>query len=103
MAKDHFVPRHYLRHFAVKGTTETVVTAQIGPCRFLGEKGIGGQCQQADFEEGDKKLGEILKGSENDLAPVLVDVVRSENFAEPQLVALRFFASILHVRTRKAE
>lgn len=102
MAKDHFVPRHYLRQFAVNGATEMVVTAQISPFRLIGEKGIGGQCQQIDFEEGDKRLAETLKVSENDLAPVLVDVVRNEDFSVPQSVALRFLASILHVRTRKA-
>jgi hypothetical protein len=102
MAKDHFVPRHYLRQFAINGSKEMVAAVQICPYRFLGSKGIGGQCQQADFEEGDKKLGNLLKTSENDLAPVLVEVVKKETFTEPQLVALKWFAVTLHVRTRKA-
>jgi hypothetical protein len=102
MARDHFVPRHYLRQFAIIGSTEMVAVVQVCPYRFLGPKGIGGQCQQADFEEGDKNLGTLLKTSENDLAPVLVEVVKKENFTEPELVALRWFTVTLQVRTRKA-
>lgn len=102
MAKDHYVPRHYLRRFAINGSTEMVAVVQVRPYRFLGAKGIGGQCQQVDFEEGNKQLGCLLKISENDLAPVLVEVVKKENFTEPELVALRWLAVTLHVRTRKA-
>jgi hypothetical protein len=59
-----------------------VAVVQVRPYRFLGAKEIGGQCQQVDFEEGNKQLGSLLKISENDLAPVLVEVVKKEDFTE---------------------
>ena len=102
MPKDHFVPRHYLRQFAIEGTTEMVAAARVSPYIFLGAKAIKAECQQVDFEEGDKKLSELLKTTENDIAPVLAAVVKKKNFAEPELVGLRWLAATLHVRTRKA-
>lgn len=102
MSKDHFVPRHYLRQFAIHGTTEMVAAARICPYIFLGTKAIRGQCQQVDFEEGDKKLSELLKITENDLAPILAAVVKKKNFTEPELLGLRWLVATLHVRTRKA-
>jgi hypothetical protein len=101
MAKDHFVPRHYLRRFAINGSEEIVV-AKVYPYRFIGPKGIGGQCQEADFYEGNKDLDKLLGTYENDLAPILVRVVQKEDFTEPELVALRWLAVILRSRTRKA-
>ncbi|MGO8927577.1 MAG: DUF4238 domain-containing protein [Limisphaerales bacterium] len=101
MAKDHFVPRHYLRQFATS-RPEYIVAANVSPYRFVGPKGIGGQCQEADFYEGNKALDKLLGTCENDLAPVLVRVVQKEDFTEPELVALRWLAVTLHTRTKKA-
>src|SRR5579862_1244778 len=101
MAKDHFVPRHYLRRFTVNGSEEIIVS-KVSPYRFEGSKGLGWACQQPDFYEGDKTLNQVLWTSENDLAPVLVRVVQNENFTEPELVALRWLVVTMKVRTRKA-
>lgn len=101
MAKDHFVPRHYLRHFAIDGS-ELIAAANVSPYKYRGVKGIGGECQQADFEEGDKALGDVLKMLENDVAPALAEVVRREDYTQPQVDALRWLAASLHMRTRKA-
>src|SRR6266567_3060508 len=102
MAKDHFVPRHYLRRFAIAGSTEMVAVVQVFPYRFLGPQGIGGQCQEAEFYEGDKPLEKLLGTCENDVAPVLVRVVQKEDFTERELGALKWLAVTLHIRTRKA-
>jgi hypothetical protein len=79
MAKDHFVPRHYLRQFAVNGSEEIAVT-HVSPYRFVGVKGIGGQCQEVDFYENDEALEKLLWTSENDLAPVLKRVSLKAEF-----------------------
>ena len=68
----------------------------------LGKKGIGWACQQTDFYEGNEALNRCLWTSENDLAPVVVQVVQREDFTEPEVVALRWLAATLHVRTKKA-
>jgi len=101
MAKDHFVPRHYLRQFTVHGL-ERIMVSKVSPYRHEGEKGLGWACQQLDFYEGDKALNETIWTCENELAPVLVQVVQKEDFTEPELVALRWLAVTLHVRTKKA-
>jgi hypothetical protein len=100
MAKDHFVPRHYLRCFGVNGSEEIVVS-KVSPYRCLGRKGIGGQCQTSDFYEGDQGLEGVIWQAENDLAPVLARVVEKETMTEQELVALRWLAVTLHVRTKK--
>lgn len=101
MAKDHFVPRFYLRQFAIN-ESELIAVSSISPYRFFGPKGIGGQCQEDNFEEGDRALGEALKASENDLAPVLVRVAKKQDYDERELVALKWLAVTLLLRTRKA-
>jgi hypothetical protein len=40
MAKDHFVPRHYLRQFAVNESEKIVVT-HVSPYRFVELKSEG--------------------------------------------------------------
>jgi hypothetical protein len=102
MGKDHFVPRHYLRQFSVNGHSELIAVANISPYRFVGIKGIGGQCQEQDFEEGDKALGRLLGMTENDIAPVLLRVCQNAAFTEPEAVALKWLAATLRFRTRKA-
>jgi hypothetical protein len=101
MAKDHFVPRHYLRQFAVHGSDEIMVS-KISPYRHVGKKGLGWACQQLDFYEGDEALNDIISTCENDLAPMLVRVVKKEDFTEPELLSLRWLAVTLHLRTKKA-
>jgi hypothetical protein len=101
MAKDHFVPRHYLRRFSINGSEELFVS-QVSPYRFIGRRGIGGQCYESDFYDGDKLLDKLLWTYENDIAPILVRVCQNQKFSEPELVALRWFAASLHLRTRKA-
>lgn len=101
MAKDHFVPRHYLRRFTIGGSEEIMAT-QISPYRFLGKKGLGAVCREVGFYEGDEALNKLIWTSENDFAPVLLRVVENENFNEPELVALRWLAVTLYLRTSKA-
>src|SRR5262245_22607153 len=100
MPKDHFVPRHYLRRFTVGGSEEIIV-ARVSPYRFIGKKGIGGQCQRVDFYEGNKGLNDMLWTCENDFSPVLVEVCTKESFTEPELMALRWLAVTLRYRTKK--
>lgn len=101
MAGDHFVPRHYLRLF--KGNRpEHIAVSNVSPYRYRGHKGIGGECQEQNFYENDGNLDDIFKTKvENDFAPVLVRVVEREEFTESELVALRWFAVTLHLRTKK--
>jgi len=101
MAKDHFVPRHYLRRFTIIGSEEILV-AKVSPYRFMGRKGIGGQCQEANFYNADGPLDKLLWQYENDIAPVLVQVTQKQDFNEPELLALRWLAVSLNLRTRKA-
>jgi Protein of unknown function (DUF4238) len=102
MAKDHYVPRHYLRQFSVSDSREHVTAAEVCPYKFLGRKGLGSECQKKDFEEGDEKLGKLLGVSERDLAPVLVSVALKQSFTGPELSALKLFAATQNARTRKA-
>jgi hypothetical protein len=101
MPNDHFVPRHYLRQFAASAS-ELIVVANISPYRFLGLKGIGGQCCEDDFYENNNAIDKLLGVSENDLAPVLVRVIRKRDFDTKEINALKMLAVILNVRTRKA-
>jgi hypothetical protein len=101
MPKDHYVPRHYLRQFSIAGS-ELIAVTTLSPHSFLGAKGIGGQCQEDDFEEGNAALGKLLGRSESDIAPVLVRVAQTKTFTEPELTALQWLTVILHLRTRKA-
>lgn len=79
-----------------------IVVTNVSPYRFVGVKGIGGQCQEIDFYENDEALEKLLWTSENDLAPVLKRVSLKAEFTEPELVALKWLAAHLHFRTRKA-
>jgi len=101
MPNDHFVPRHYLRQFAVSGS-EMIVVTSISPYRFLGPKGIGGQCCEDDFYENNSALNKLLGVSENDIAPVLVRVTKKQDFDTNEINALKMLAVILRSRTRKA-
>lgn len=99
--RDHFVPRHYLRCFTIQ-KSERIAVSQVDPYRFVGIRGVGGQCQQDDFYEGNKALDKILQNYENRIAPILVQVVQKEGFTEPDLVDLRWLAASLHLRTKRA-
>jgi hypothetical protein len=101
MAKDHFVPRHYLRRFSIN-KSELIVVAKVSPYKYLGPKGIGGQCQEDEFYENNEALDKVWWGAENDIAPVLVRVSQNEDFNEQELVALRWLVATLHVRTKRA-
>jgi hypothetical protein len=101
MANDHFVPRHYLRQFTFRGS-ELICTTRIDPYRFLGKKGIGGQCCEDDYYESNEGLNKLLWTSENDMAPVLVNVCKREDFDTKEIVALKLLAITLYLRTRKA-
>lgn len=100
MPNDHFVPRHYLRRFAVGGT-ELIVRATVSPYKLLGANGIGGECCEDDFYENDAGLNKLLWATENGLAPLLVRVTENEAFDGKELSALQGLAVILHLRTRK--
>ena len=101
MAKDHFVPRHYLRRFSIN-KSELIVVAKVSPYKYLGPKGIGGQCQEDEFYENNEALDKVWWAAENDIAPVLVRVSQNEDFNEQELVALRWLVATLHVRTKRA-
>lgn len=101
MANDHFVPRHYLRQFTINGS-EFIVIANVSPYKFIGSKGIGGQCCDDDFYENNEALNKLLGTFENDLAPVLVQVTQKQDFDIKEINALKTLAVILNLRTRKA-
>ena len=79
MANDLFVPRHYLRQFCCRGS-ELICVTRISPYQFLGTKGIGGQCCEDDFYENNEELNKLLWKSENDMAPILVNICKKEDF-----------------------
>jgi hypothetical protein len=101
MANDHFVPRHYLRQFTIN-ESEYIAVANVSPYKFIGSKGIGGQCCEDDFYENNNALNKLLGVSENDLAPVLVRVIKNQDFDTKEINALKMLAVFLNVRTKKA-
>ena len=104
MAKNksqHFVPQHYLRQFRIEQTKQISV-ATINPFQLVEAAGISGQCQQDYFYREDGELDELLRQCEDDLAPVLVRVAHNRCFDSKELVALRFLAVILKIRTKKS-
>ncbi len=101
MANDHFVPRHYLRQFTVRGS-ELICVTKVTPYRFFGVKGIGGQCCEDDFYENNDGINKLLGASENDLAPLLVKVRQKEDFDIQEMNGLKMLAITLYLRTKKA-
>ena len=99
--RDHFVPQHYLRQFAV-AETDQVAIATINPRRYVGLGSIDRQCQKNFFYEKDEGLSDILWRSEHDLAPVLLNVTKRMDFDSKQRVALNLLAAVLHLRTKSA-
>ena len=79
-----------------------IVAAAIDPFRFIGLRGIGGQCQADYFYEQDPVLDKLHQQFENQIAPILVKVCMAMSFNDEQMIALRCLAIELHVRTRKA-
>ena len=99
--RDHFLPQHYLRQFAVT-ETDQVAIATINPRRYVGLGSIDRQYQKNFFYEKDQGLSDILWRSENDLAPVLLNVTKRMDFDSKQRVALNLLAAVLHLRTKSA-
>ncbi len=97
----HFVPQHYLRQFRIDGTKQLSV-AKVEPFQFIERAAISGQCKQDYFYRDDGQLDELLQQCEDDLAPVLVRVSQKRYFDSKELVALRFLAVILNIRTKKS-
>jgi hypothetical protein len=97
----HYVPQHYLRQFRIEGTKQ-ISTARIEPFHFIDRATISGQCKQDYFYQDDGQLDDLLQQCEHDLAPVLLRVTQQRKFDSKELVALRFLAVILKVRTRKS-
>jgi hypothetical protein len=98
---DHFLPQHYLRQFRIDDS-KLIGIAKFEPFRFIGAGPIRGQCQKQNFYSDSPGADKLLGTTESDLAPVVAEVVRRQDFDSPQLVALRLLAVLLHVRTRKA-
>jgi len=98
---EHFLPQHYLRQFRI-GDSKLIGIAKVAPFRFIGAGPIRGQCQKQSFYGDSPGADKLLGSTESDLAPVVADVVKRQDFNSPQLVALRLLAVLLHVRTRKA-
>ncbi|HWW02798.1 MAG TPA: DUF4238 domain-containing protein [Candidatus Acidoferrum sp.] len=100
MAKDHFVPQHYLRQFGINARVISIAT--LSPYRFIAAGPIDGQCQEDNFYERNERLNDLLWKSETDLAPVLKRVAQKQDFDVKESNALKFLAVIFHMRTRKA-
>lgn len=100
MAKDHFVPQHYLRQFGVDA--KLIAAAAVLPYKFFGVVPIDGQCQGKNFYEKNKPLDDLLWATENDIAPVLADVTTKGTFDAKEINALKMLAVMLNLRTRKA-
>jgi hypothetical protein len=100
MPKDHFVPQFYLRHFGADTKRTIVVT--VSPYRFIGIAPIDGQCQERNFYENNSPLNQLLWRGENDMAPVLSNVIKNRDFILAEANVLKYLASTLHTRTRKA-
>ena len=98
---EHFLPQHYLRQFRIRDS-KLIGIAKVAPFRLIGAGPIRGQCQKQNFYSDSPGADKLLGTTESDLAPVLTDVVKREDFNSPQLVALRLLAVLLHIRTRKA-
>jgi len=98
---EHFLPQHYLRQFRI-GDSKLIGIAKVAPFRFIGAGPIRGQCQKQNFYSDSPGADKLLGSTESDLAPVVADVVKRQDFNSPQLLALRLLAVLLHVRTRKA-
>lgn len=98
---EHFLPQHYLRQFRI-GDSKLIGIAKVAPFRFVGAGPIRGQCQTQAFYSDSPGADKLLGSTESDLAPVVADVVKRQDFNSPQLVALRLLAVLLHIRTRKA-
>lgn len=94
------MPQHYVRQFRIPGTKQVVV-ATVQPYRYIGPAAINRQCYEDYFYGADGALDTVLQHSENEIAPVLLRVVKTRTFDEKELVALRFLAAVLHARTRK--
>lgn len=100
MAKDHFVPQHYLRHFGID--QKRISLALLSPYRFIGPVSIEGQCQDKNFYEGNQGLNDVIGQSEQEIAPVLAKVIRTEDFNVSELNALKLLSSVFFMRTRKS-
>lgn len=74
----------------------------MAPFKFIGAGPIRGQCQKQSFYSDSPGVDRLLGSTESDLAPVVADVIKQQDFNSPQLVALRLLAVLLHVRTKKA-
>ncbi len=99
--RDHFVPQHYLKQFRFEETKQIAI-ASVEPFRFIGLGPIDSQCQKDYFYERDQALNEILRQSENDIAPVLLRVTQKMDCDAKERVALNMLAVLLHTRTRSA-
>jgi hypothetical protein len=98
---EHFLPQHYLRPFRI-GDSKLIGIAMVAPFRFIGAGPIRGQCQKRGFYGDSPGADKLLGTTESDLAPVVAEVLKQQDFNSPQLVALRLLAVLLHVRTKKA-
>jgi hypothetical protein len=99
--RQHFVPRHYLRQFALRDS-EQISCIRIDPYQFIKAAGISGQCQDDYFYGDDGALESLLSEDESEIAPMLVRAVREERFNNEDLLFLQMLAVMLHARTRKA-
>lgn len=98
--KQHFVPRHYLEQFGIAGT-DLIRIALLEPFKIVPPGAISAQCQKDYFYE-EEATDELVTSIENDLLPAFRGVLEKESFNSEELVALRFLAVVIHLRTKKA-
>lgn len=97
----HFVPQYYLRQFRSDGTNRVLVCL-VEPYRCVGLGGIKGQCQRDHFYGKDSVTDEVLRETEQQIAPTLYAVNSSHTTTTEEWQTLRLLAVQLHLRTNKA-
>jgi hypothetical protein len=97
----HYLPKHYLRHFCI-ADSQLIGIAKVDPYKAIEPGPIRGQCQKAGFYNDSPGVDALLGHAEDDIAPVLIDVLRRNDFTMPQMVAQRLLAALLHARTSKS-
>jgi len=99
MSNDHYVPRHYLRGFAIDHSERIMVVDTL--YNKVYEKGIGGICCGEDFYGHDDKVNNFLWKCENKISKILEKVINEEKITQRDIVYLSILAITLNMRTRK--
>ena len=98
--RQHFVPRHYLRHFSTG--RDRIGVAALDPFRYIGVDVIKTHCQANHFYGKVDQIDDWLGSVERLSAPMLRRIATDMTMEGEELVAMRLLAVIFHMRTRKA-